>query len=199
VFDVGAHIGTYSDLYLEIGARVVAIEPNPELARVIKRRLPDVRVETCAVADIEGTADFYVGRHSSLGTLSRRFAGMVEEEYTVELTPFLVPVTTLPRLFEKYGVPDSLKIDVEGAECRVLSGMGDVRPELISFEFQSTLLDEASACLELLAGRRFRICVAQNFAWESDWLDATGVVSRIRELGDKNAEVYGDVYAFPHG
>src|SRR5712691_3085428 len=133
VFDVGAHVGSYSDLYAELGARVVAVEPNPELARVIRRRLPGVQVETCAVGDIEGVASFYVGSQLSLGTLSRRFAGMVEDEYGVKLTPFLVPVTTLPRLFEKYGVPDFLKIDVEGAERQVLSGMGDVRPELISF------------------------------------------------------------------
>src|SRR5258708_21509119 len=29
VFDVGAYVGEYSELFAEMGARVVAVEPNP--------------------------------------------------------------------------------------------------------------------------------------------------------------------------
>ncbi len=36
VFDIGAHDGTDSRMYLEQGFRVVAIEPNPHLADRLK-------------------------------------------------------------------------------------------------------------------------------------------------------------------
>ena len=33
VFDVGAHMGTYTEVFVELGAKVVAVEPNPMAAR----------------------------------------------------------------------------------------------------------------------------------------------------------------------
>lgn len=40
VFDIGANRSEYTRLYIALGARVVAVEPNPELAEVIAATAP---------------------------------------------------------------------------------------------------------------------------------------------------------------
>ena len=46
VFDVGANVGDIISFFLDIGVRVVAVEPNPELASVIRKR-HSVTVRVC--------------------------------------------------------------------------------------------------------------------------------------------------------
>src|SRR5271157_5277389 len=44
VFDVGANVGEYTEVFLELGARVVAIEPNPSCASLLEQIPPRQRV-----------------------------------------------------------------------------------------------------------------------------------------------------------
>ena len=45
VFDIGANIGAYSAAFLGLGARVVAVEPQPQLARYLRQRLGPLRCD----------------------------------------------------------------------------------------------------------------------------------------------------------
>ena len=68
-----------------------------------------------------------------------------------------VPVTTLDELVTTHGRPDFCKIDVEGYEPEVLSGLSQPLP-VIQFEFHGELMADAAACLdklETLGMRRF--------------------------------------------
>jgi hypothetical protein len=50
VFGVGANVGMYSEVFSELGAQVVAVEPNPEFCKNLRRlaRVRPVHVENCA-------------------------------------------------------------------------------------------------------------------------------------------------------
>ena len=124
-FDVGANKGDFTVL----GARLVgpsgsvfAFEPEPENARWLRRsvtrnRFSHVRVSERAVADKRGTSTLFLGRKSGWHTLlegqPRRDAGTLEVE-----------LETLDHFALDHGIDEvqAIKIDVEGAELRVLAG-----------------------------------------------------------------------------
>jgi FkbM family methyltransferase len=117
--DIGANIG---DVLREIvrcapEGRHIAYEPLPELAERLAERFPDVDVRCAAVADEPGEATFHrvKGAHSrsSLDTLD------YEESRLERLT---VPVDKLDDALPDDFAPSLVKIDVEGAEGKVLAG-----------------------------------------------------------------------------
>ena len=129
--DVGANIGWYSVLLDRLsapGARVLAFEPDPESYRLLKANLQAnhaarVTALNLALGDKPGVAllhryrDSNNGRHTLLeGNTS---GGTVE-----------VQVQTLADVWEREQLGARrvalLKIDVEGFECLVLRGAGDL-------------------------------------------------------------------------
>lgn len=195
VFDVGANVGNVSEVFIGLGARVVAIEPSPNLAREIRRRCGRrVTVETVALGAEPGHAPLLIGKHSGHSTLSAewahaaptadRWAGTIE-----------VPVTTLDLLFQRYGLPAFVKIDVEGYEDKVLAGLTLAVPAL-SFEFQAAYLTPATACLDRLSGAyEFVVLRSSTTVLPDEWERADLTRDRLGAICRENPTAYGDVFA----
>lgn len=77
----------------------------------------------------------------------------------------VVPMTTLDTLIEHFGVPQFIKIDVEGFEEKVISGLS-TQPPLLSFEFTAMFLPSAIRCLDM---EIFREGSTFKFAYNADW------------------------------
>jgi hypothetical protein len=68
VFDVGANVGTYSKMFLSLGASVVAVEPTPSLIKDLQR-IPKLKVEGCALGDADGVLPLSVSKLNHLNSL----------------------------------------------------------------------------------------------------------------------------------
>jgi FkbM family methyltransferase len=121
VFDVGAHCGVstywFSKMVGDQG-RVVCFEPDPVnyalLLRNIERHgLKNVQVEQVAIAGERGELAF-----SAEGTIGSMLASLLARESAGNVVT--VQAWTLADAFEKYGVPQFCKIDIEGAEIEVI-------------------------------------------------------------------------------
>ena len=150
LFDVGAHVGYYSLLSSRlVGAqgRVVAFEAMPRNARFLRHHLEanrcaNVEVIEGAVSDRAGTARFGKGTGTGTGRLS-------------DAGEFEVRTMTLDDVAAQRGLlPDFIKIDVEGAEERVLDGaariLGEKKPVLFLSTHGAEIHARCCARLEAL-------------------------------------------------
>lgn len=171
-FDVGSHVGDRVGCFRRLGARVVAVEPQPALARTLRLlywRDLQVTVEETAVGRQAGSAELHLNpRNPTVSTLSgaliaaaRRAPNWQGQRWTRQVR---VPVTTLDRLIEPHGEPAFIKIDVEGLEAEVLAGLSRPVPAL-SFEFTTiqrpVALEAIDRCQEL-GYRRFNVAIGES-------------------------------------
>lgn len=204
-FDLGAHVGNRSLAFALLGARVVAVEPQPDLAGFLTfllRRRPEAVVETVAVGAREGVAELFVCRgNPTLSTTSRewldrsrRVEGFSRYRFDRTVT---VPQTTLDRLIQRYGEPSFIKIDVEGSEDEVLAGLSR-SVEALSFEFlplDREVALRALARVEALGDYRFNVSLGEtlHLIWGDDWCDGARLREYLAEIPDDGPS--GDIYA----
>jgi FkbM family methyltransferase len=148
VFDVGANIGERSDLMLSMGAKVVAFEPQPALAREVRARGSKKRltvVETAVGAE-SGTGELFLTASTGMASLRPDWKGVSEDRGKIT-----VSVTTLDAEIKRYGVPTFCKIDVEGFEVDVLKGLSIPLNSLtIEYHCHEAGIARVSECLDLL-------------------------------------------------
>lgn len=119
--DIGANFGGYSYEMARLGARVIAFEPNPAMARALAGlRIPDVDIRPCAVSDFDGEVMLHVppGWGHVLATIRADVLGD-QHFQSVAVQAVTLDNADLP-------VVRFIKIDVEGAEEAVLAGATQV-------------------------------------------------------------------------
>jgi FkbM family methyltransferase len=202
VFDVGANVGVYAETFTELGATVVAIEPNPrccdKLRQLAKTR--PVRVENCAVGSICGSAIIHICAEHQLSTVSNEMLKTAHDSplhsHVKWLEDLEVEILTLDRISAKYGHPSFVKIDVEGFEDEVLEGT-TFSPAALSFEYKVDLPQVALGCLDLpvlAQGYDFNYVRGLELEYASDnWMSADVLRTELPALAG-NVE-YGDILA----
>jgi FkbM family methyltransferase len=157
-FDIGSHVGDRIGAFRRLGARVVALEPQPLCARAIRAIYAgdaDVTLIEAACSDQAGVVKLRINSaNPTVSTASAEFVSAADgaggwEGQTWDQT-IEVPATTLAALIERHGRPAFAKIDVEGFEETVLAGLLQPLP-VLSFEFTTIQRNVALACLDRLA------------------------------------------------
>lgn len=204
VFDIGAHAGNRTRALAALGCRVVALEPQPDFARLLRRlfaREPRVTVVEAAVGRAAGTATLAVSqRNPTVTTISSswRAARAADPAFAgVEWNRSLdVPVTAINDLIQQFGTPVFVKIDVEGAELEVLAGL-PCAVALVSFEYLPQALDLVDACvarLTALGPYQFNWSPGETFTLSSSaWITGPELLSALRTPDARRSS--GDVYA----
>ena len=166
IFDIGANIGHKTDVFLRLGAHVVAIDPDRSNQDTLRQKYLSLRLSKKpvvivgkAVSDRNGVETMWVDEPGSgKNTLNRkwvdtlrgdakRFGRTLHFSGTEE-----VETTTVEDLIESHGAPFYIKIDVEGHEVHVLRGLRSAVP-YVSFEVNlPEFRPEACQCVELLNG-----------------------------------------------
>lgn len=151
VFDVGANVGNRVQVFLEIGCKVVAVEPQQECINELRKKFGNsIEIVEKGLGENEEQKTLYISDTSTISSLSEEWINSVKESRfsrhqwnkTVQ-----IELTTMEALISKYGLPKFCKIDVEGYELDVLKGLKQTVPS-ISLEY--TVPEQTTKLLECI-------------------------------------------------
>jgi len=209
VFDIGANHGQKTDVFLRLGAQVVAIEPDKSNQEILAQQFLKLRLRPKPVtiigkaeSDKTAVATMWVDAPGSAkNTLSQKWVDTLRNDderfgNKLEFAGRLeVETTTLEALIEKYGLPFYVKIDVEGHEPSVLRGLKRPIP-FLSFEVNlPEFVNEGVECVEILG----RIAAQSRFNWSrdcqgtlalSEWVTSAELVKILRDCKESSVEVF---------
>ncbi|MFL5381524.1 MAG: FkbM family methyltransferase [Longimicrobiaceae bacterium] len=194
VFDLGANVGDVAEPLLRIGARVVAVEPQPECLAELRARCgahPGFVALPAVVGRAPGVATLHLRPHHAASSLRRDWLGEA-------VGALDVPMLTLADLIARYGIPAYCKVDVEGSEEDVFATLPHPLP-LVSFEYVDFALDRAAACLEMLSRggeveTNLALTAPPRFVLP-DWLPPDELLRRLPELvREGTVRSWGDIW-----
>lgn len=202
VFDIGANVGNRTEVFLDLGANVIAVEPQPECVAILRNKFgPDPRftVMQKALGSRTGIGKLHLCAANTIASMSGEWIDSVrssgrfaEHDWNDEL---VVDMTTMDALISEFGAPEFCKVDVEGFESQVLQGL--TRPiKALSFEFTpefDTNTKDCIAQLERLGHYEFNWSFGESMVLElEEWTNGNDMVALLDQV-DRTA--FGDIYA----
>ncbi len=179
---------------------MVAVEPQPDCADKLEKEFAGRNV----IVAREG-----VGRESgemkmSVCTSEKGLSTFSADWKTGRFKNFkfdkeiLTPMTTLDALINKYGQPDFCKIDVEGFELEVISGLTK-KISCLNFEFTSEFFVNAKKCVERLVSigfKEFNFTIGEEPRLIlSSWVSKDELFADLERRIKDNPDLWGDIYA----
>jgi FkbM family methyltransferase len=201
-FDIGANIGFKTGVFRSLDVNVVTVEPQKKCFEILLKKFgKDHRIKLVnkGISDHRGELKIKISSSTSLiSTFSDkwqkdgRFNDFV---YDGEQT---VDVITFDDLVSSYGVPDFAKIDVEGYEYEVISGLTKKIP-CISFEFTSEFFADSIKILNHFSSLGFtEFNYGQGEKMKliyTKWISKADLVRDINSQIESDKNLWGDIYA----
>lgn len=200
-FDIGANIGSRTALFRKLEASVVAVEPQDDCVKELKKRYSadsKTRILQKAVGAYEGEIDMYINTKLNIGSsCSKEFIDMMKPPKDLVWDKTVkVKMTTLDSLIAEFGLPSFCKIDIEGFEYEAMKGLSQPI-KAMSFEYQEQVIrpavDSTKRLVEL-GMTKFNYSVGESMELAlPNWVTANEICNILQNLSNETR--FGDVYA----
>lgn len=201
VFDVGANMGNRTKVFCKLGARVVAFEPHVYCYGFLKEVFQgerSVRLVNRALGKTEGETEMLIAQAHAISSLSPQWIEAMKRSGRLSGHKWehrqRVEITTLDKMIQEFGIPSFIKIDVEGYEFEVLSGLS-TPVDCLSIEFHPEDIQNTLNCIDRMSSLtaiHARLSLGESMKWETpSWVTA----DKIKQgLASVDARMCGDVY-----
>jgi FkbM family methyltransferase len=203
VFDVGANIGHQTKIFLHLGCRVIAVEPQTICIKTLERAFGNkITIVPIAVSNTIGACVLYsVDGASQQSSISPDWINTVQQSGRFKNLRWnmtqQIQRTTFSELVGRFGIPAFIKIDIQGHEAEALASLKHRVPAL-SFEVTPEYAPNALQCLDLLSALgpyKFNHSFLDSAKFEfSDWQSADQMRRYLTDITKSRPSV-GDVYA----
>lgn len=203
VFDIGANIGDRTEIFKELGARVIAVEPQREcVLQLTKRYKNDSKVTIVgkAVDATEGIRTINIcSTEPKISTMSDEWKSnsRFSDNYKWD-KKHDVETITFNSLISQFGMPVFVKIDVEGYELNVIRGL--TKPVgAMSLEFTQEKFSNTIECIELMSKistYMFNVSLGESMLLENnEWLTKDEFFGYMENLFSGGSLLWGDIYS----
>lgn len=182
-YDVGVYDGADTAHYLSLGYRVIGIEASPDLCRGLQQKFEKQIADgsftllNIAIGEREGVLPFYLSENPQWNSFDYGAATRDGKK----ATQISVPTRAIASVFNEYGSPEFLKVDIEGYDFICLRGMGEHCPQFVSFEADKHGCDEM---LLELAGRGYtKFSLVQQRPMRPVVIPAAGTLAHVKWSG----------------
>jgi FkbM family methyltransferase len=173
IFDIGANRGLFSDECLRLynNCKIVMVEANPDLCEFLKKKYSEynnIEVLNNLVSENDGEEiDFYLSdEYDVISTASLEWINNSRFSKNYNWNRKLkIKSIKIDTLVTKFGIPDLIKIDVEGYEFEVLKGMTNKYKD-VCFEWAEEKYEDTNKCclyLENLGYENFGYIFTDNY------------------------------------
>ena len=202
VFDVGANVGNRAKIFSKLGAVVIAVEPQTacsDFLHVVFKDTDNFHLVRKALGASVGQAEMLISSAHVLSSLSPDWVQSVKDcgrfaECNWDRKE-VVAIDTLDNLISQYGWPAFVKIDVEGFEEQVISGLS-APVGALSIEFVPEYMESTLRCIDHLyqiGDFRFQLSLGESMEFLlPEWKTAEDIKIALSEVPPKS---FGDLYA----
>ncbi|MDB5280354.1 MAG: methyltransferase, FkbM family [Ferruginibacter sp.] len=200
-FDIGANYGNRIGPILKMGVKkIIAVEPQRECCDHLKRFYPSIKILQKGVGDERTVKPFYISDKSVLSSFSEEFIATTQAgrfKNTEWKQAEMVEIITLDDLINDYGMPDFIKIDVEGYELEVINGLSQ-KVRILSFEYTTPelahKLEPILSKLKSLGDYTFNYAVEESMQFNlNEWIEADRGIELVKS-NEFLQTGFGDIY-----
>lgn len=170
IFDIGSNIGKYTIQNYTDKTKIIAVEASLKTFETLVKNTQHLSNVTClnyAVCDSDQPfVDFWICQCANLSTLDSRWlfsddSRFGNTDFSVGAYKVSVPTISIDTLIDRYGIPDLIKIDVEGAEELVVKSLTK-KVKCLCFEWAAEWRDDICRTIDILSALGFTQFHIQN-------------------------------------
>lgn len=179
-FDIGSNIGSWALANISQCDKIVSVEASPTtFSKLVNKCVNDkIILLNYAVCNNNGNdITFYNARCDVLSTINKEWLVSESSRFCNQpFTEITCKTITIDNLIEKYGIPDLIKIDVEGGEYECISSLTQ-KVKLLCFEWAAELNSISYKCIDHLFNlgfTRYYIQMGDNYTFrpnDNDFYD----------------------------
>lgn len=164
-FDIGSNVGKWSLANIDKCAKIISIEASPITFNKLVNNCKNDKIILLNHAVCNNNCKdiiFYQADIDVLSTINKEWLTSDKSRFFNQTYKEIICKTIgIDNLIELYGIPDIIKIDVEGGEYECITSLTQ-KVDLLCFEWASELNDITFKCLDYLLTLGFIQFYIQN-------------------------------------